>query len=120
MPGGRRLLVTGGAGFIGSHLTRALLDAGDAVTCLDSFDPFYDPRLKRENVAPFLGREGYRLVEGDIRDEAPLDALFREGRFDAVIHLAARAGVRPSIAEPVLYQDVNVRGTVAVLEACRK
>jgi len=120
MAGGRHILVTGAAGFIGSRLTGALLAAGDAVTCLDLFDDFYDPALKRRNVAPFLGREGYRLVEGDIRDEALLDSAFAAGRFDAVVHLAARAGVRPSIAQPMLYQDVNVRGTAAVLEACRR
>jgi len=119
MAKGRHILVTGGAGFIGSHLTQSLLDGGDRVTCLDLFDDFYDPALKRENVAPFLDGLDYRLVEGDIRDEALLDQIFREGGFDAVIHLAARAGVRPSIEQPMLYQDVNVRGTAAVLEACR-
>jgi UDP-glucuronate 4-epimerase len=116
----RRVLVTGGAGFIGSHLSRALLAAGDEVVCLDLFDDFYDPRLKRANVAPFLGRDGYRLVEGDIRDEAVLDRAFGGDGLDAVVHLAARAGVRPSIEAPMLYQDVNVRGTAAVLEACRR
>lgn len=120
MAGGRRILVTGAAGFIGSRLTGTLLEAGDAVTCLDLFDDFYDPAVKRRNVAPFLPRPGYALVEGDIRDEALLDATFAAGRFDAVVHLAARAGVRPSIAQPMLYQDVNVRGTAAVLEACRR
>jgi UDP-glucuronate 4-epimerase len=120
MAGGRRVLVTGGAGFIGSRLTGSLLAAGDAVTCLDLFDDFYDPVVKRRNVDPFLEGRAYTLVEGDIRDEALLDATFAAGRFDAVVHLAARAGVRPSIAQPLLYQDVNVRGTVAVFEACRR
>jgi len=120
MGAGRRILVTGAAGFIGSRLTSTLLAGGDAVTCLDLFDDFYDPAVKRRNVAPFLAREAYTLVEGDIRDEARLDATFSAGRFDAVVHLAARAGVRPSIAQPMLYQDVNVRGTAAVLEACRR
>jgi UDP-glucuronate 4-epimerase len=114
------VLVTGGAGFIGSHLTRALLADGDRVTCLDLFDDFYDPERKRENVAPFRDHAGFRLVVGDIRDADGIERLFREGRFDAVVHLAARAGVRPSIARPDLYQDVNVRGTVGVLEACRR
>jgi UDP-glucuronate 4-epimerase len=120
MAGGRRILVTGAAGFIGSRLTSALLAAGDAVTCLDLFDDFYDPAVKRRNVAPFLEQAAYALAEGDIRDEVLLDATFSAGRFDAVVHLAARAGVRPSIAQPMLYQDVNVRGTAAVLEACRR
>jgi UDP-glucuronate 4-epimerase len=112
--------VTGAAGFIGSRLTSTLLAAGDAVTCLDLFDDFYDPAVKRRNVAPFLEHDAYTLLEGDIRDEALLDATFAAGRFDAVVHLAARAGVRPSIARPLLYEDVNVRGTMAVLEACRR
>ncbi|MGD8376837.1 MAG: GDP-mannose 4,6-dehydratase [Acidobacteriota bacterium] len=120
MSAGRHVLLTGGAGFIGSHLTRALLARGDRVTCLDLFDGFYDPSVKRRNVRPFLDNGDYRLVEGDIRDEDALERTFRSGRFDAMVHLAARAGVRPSIAEPALYQDVNVRGTVALLEACRR
>ena len=118
--GARHVLVTGGAGFIGSHLTRSLLDSGERVTCLDLFDDFYDPALKRENVAPFPQGPDYRLVEGDLRDADLLERVFREGKFDAVIHLAARAGVRPSIEQPALYQDVNVRGTVTLLEACRQ
>jgi UDP-glucuronate 4-epimerase len=114
------VLVTGGAGFIGSHLTRRLLARGDRVTVLDDFNDFYDPERKRENVAPLLGRDDYRLVEGDIRDEKLVDRLFAEGRFDAVVHLAARAGVRPSLAEPILYEDVNCIGTLRLLEAARR
>jgi UDP-glucuronate 4-epimerase len=120
------ILVTGGAGFIGSHLTRRLLARGDRVTVLDDFNDFYDPERKRENVAPLLeGDRGeypgkYRLVEGDIRDEKLVDRLFAEGRFDAVVHLAARAGVRPSLAEPILYEDVNCIGTLRLLEAARR
>ena len=87
------ILITGGAGFIGSHFAERLLDRGDAVVALDNFDPFYDPAVKRRNVAAAGARAGYRLVEGDIRDEALLDALFTEHRFSAVVHLAARAGV---------------------------
>ncbi|MDX1631786.1 MAG: GDP-mannose 4,6-dehydratase [Thermoanaerobaculia bacterium] len=113
------LLVTGGAGFIGSHLTRRLLDRGDRVTVLDNFNDFYDPARKRDNVAPFLERETYRLVEGDIRDRELVDALFSDG-FDAVVHLAARAGVRPSLREPVLYEEVNCIGTMRLLEAARR
>ena len=87
---------------------------------LDLFDDFYDPAVKRANVEPFLSKRGYRLVEGDIRDVPRVEALFRDGRFDAIVHLAARAGVRPSIEQPELYQDVNLRGTTVLLEACRK
>jgi UDP-glucuronate 4-epimerase len=114
------VLVTGGAGFIGSHLTRRLLARGERITVLDDFNDFYDPARKRENVAPFLGRAGYRLVEGDIRDERLVDRLFAEGGFDAVVHLAARAGVRPSLREPILYEDVNCIGTLRLLEAARR
>jgi UDP-glucuronate 4-epimerase len=114
------VLVTGGAGFIGSHLTRRLLGRGDRVTVLDDFNDFYDPARKRENAAAFLGDAAYRLVEGDIRDEALVDGLFAAGRFDAVVHLAARAGVRPSLREPILYEDVNCIGTLRLLEAARR
>lgn len=114
------ILVTGGAGFIGSHLTRRLLGRGDRVTVLDDFNDFYDPARKRDNVASFLSRPEYRLVEGDIRDEAKVDRLYAEGRFDAVVHLAARAGVRPSLQEPILYEDVNCIGTLRLLEAARR
>lgn len=119
----RHILLTGGAGFIGSHLTRTLLDRGDRVTVLDDFNDYYDPALKRRNVAPFLTgdeRDAYRLVEGDIRHAELVDGLFRDGRFDAVVHLAARAGVRPSLAEPILYEDVNCIGTLRLLEAARR
>ncbi|MEM7482866.1 MAG: GDP-mannose 4,6-dehydratase [Acidobacteriota bacterium] len=113
-------LITGGAGFIGSHVTRRLLGRGDQVTVLDNFNDFYDPARKRANVAPFLDGDAYRLVEGDIRDEALVDELFQSGEFDGVIHLAARAGVRPSLAEPILYEDVNCIGTLRLLEAARR
>jgi UDP-glucuronate 4-epimerase len=113
------VLLTGGAGFIGSHVTRRLLDRGDTVTVLDDFNDFYDPARKRRNVQGFLDRRGYRLVEGDIRDAPLVDRLFRESAFDAVIHLAARAGVRPSLREPILYEDVNCIGTLRLLEAAR-
>src|SRR5579885_688937 len=107
----RHVLLTGGAGFIGSHLTRRLLSRGDRVTVLDDFNDYYDPARKRDNVASFVAREDYRLVEGDIRDAPLVDRLFAEGKFDAVVHLAARAGVRPSLKEPILYEDVNCIGT---------
>jgi UDP-glucuronate 4-epimerase len=112
-----RLLITGGAGFIGSHLADRRLARGDRVVVLDDFNDFYDPAAKRRNVAPHLPNPSYRLVEGDIRDRDLVARLFAEEPFDAVIHLAARAGVRPSLADPVLYEDVNVVGTLRLLEA---
>ncbi|MGE0641842.1 MAG: GDP-mannose 4,6-dehydratase, partial [Thermoanaerobaculia bacterium] len=115
----RQILVTGGAGFIGSHVTRRLLERGDRVTCLDDFNDFYDPALKRANAAELATAGDWRLVEGDIRDAALVDGLFESSRFDAVIHLAARAGVRPSLREPILYEDVNCIGTLRLLEAAR-
>jgi len=116
------ILLTGCAGFIGSHLTRRLLARGDRVTVLDDFNDYYDPARKRANVAPFLadGSPGYRIFEGDIRDMALVDRTFAEGAFDAVIHLAARAGVRPSLLEPILYEEVNCVGTLRLLEAARR
>ncbi len=113
------VLITGGAGFIGSHLTRRLLERGDRITVLDDFNDFYDPALKRTNIQPFLDNPGYRLVEGDIRNEVLVDELFRDSGFDAVVHLAARAGVRPSLQEPILYEDTNCIGTLRLLEAAR-
>jgi len=107
-----RVLVTGGAGFIGSHCCERLLARGDEVAVLDNFNSFYDPAIKRGNAA-LLTRA--RVVEGDIRDEALVARLFAEGRFDAVLHLAAMAGVRPSLRDPLLYTDVNIRGTQILL-----
>jgi len=115
----RTIFVTGGAGFIGSHLCEALLERGDAVIAYDSFDPFYDEAVKRRNIDACLKNENYRLVEGDIRDAAMVKAALPQ-ECDAVVHLAARAGVRPSIADPLLYQDVNVNGTNVMLEAARE
>lgn len=117
------ILVTGGAGFIGSHLVTRLLERGDSVVVLDNFDSYYEPAVKRRNLAPALtGNHATRcsLVEADIRDRSALESLFESTRLDAVVHLAARAGVRPSIEDPLLYEDVNVKGTGNLLEACRK
>jgi UDP-glucuronate 4-epimerase len=116
----KNVLVTGGAGFIGSHLTRRLLGRGDQVTALDDFNDFYDPARKRRNVEPFLADPSYRLLEGDIRDEQLVERTFGNGGFDGVVHLAARAGVRPSLREPILYEDVNCIGTLRLLEAARR
>jgi len=111
-----KLLVTGGAGFIGSHLADRRLAKGDRVVVLDDFNDYYDPLAKRANVAPHLGNSRYRLVEGDIRDRALVFRLFAEEGFDAVLHLAARAGVRPSLSQPVLYEEVNCVATWHLLE----
>lgn len=114
-----KALVTGAAGFIGSHLTERLLRDGWTVVGVDSFDPFYDPRIKRRNLAGCLSHPAFRLVEGDIRDQASMERAV-EPDTDAIVHLAARAGVRPSIAEPALYADVNINGTVTLLEIARQ
>ncbi|HKD11328.1 MAG TPA: NAD-dependent epimerase/dehydratase family protein [Thermoanaerobaculia bacterium] len=110
------LLITGGAGFIGSHLADRRLDRGDRVVALDDFNDFYDPAVKRANVAPHRSNPRYRLLEGDIRDRELIARVFREEPFDAVVHLAARAGVRPSLSQPVLYEEVNCVGTLRLLE----
>jgi UDP-glucuronate 4-epimerase len=112
-----KILVTGGAGFIGSHVCQALLARGDQVCVLDNFNDFYDPRLKQENLGQIPHA---KVVTGDLRDQALIRGLFADGKFDAVIHLAAMAGVRPSLENPLLYQDVNVRGTLLLLEELKQ
>jgi len=117
----KTILITGGAGFIGSHLSEWLLRRDSSVLCLDNFDNFYDPNLKIKNAErvrkAFPNR--FELITGDVRNPDHLSEIFKGHRIDSVIHLAARAGVRPSLAEPLLYEDVNIRGTVSLLEACR-
>lgn len=113
-----KAVVTGAAGFIGSHLTERLLQEGHAVIGIDSFDTFYDPQIKRRNIAGALSHPSFRLVEADIRDQAAMDRAV-EGDVDVIVHLAARAGVRPSIEQPALYSDVNINGTVVLLEIAR-
>ncbi len=115
-----KILLTGAAGFIGSHTAASLLRRGDEVIGLDNFNTFYDPARKRRNAASLAAHAGFSLVEGDLCDEPLIADLFARHRFDAVIHLAAWAGVRPSIERPGIYIDVNVRGTTHVLEACRR
>ena len=115
-----KVLVTGGAGFIGSHLSEKLLGQGHEVAILDDLNDFYSPERKRDNLAQ-VGRAGrVAFYEGDIRDEATVQRAFEEHQPDAVIHLAARAGVRPSLEAPLLYERVNVGGTMVLLEAARK
>jgi UDP-glucuronate 4-epimerase len=112
------VLVTGGAGFIGSHLVDRLLSHGHSVTVFDSFNDYYDPAIKRSNLKAALPH--ISLVEGDLLDQDLVQHTFRSGRFDTVVHLAARAGVRPSIEQPRLYIDVNVTGTFNLLEAAHQ
>ena len=116
---GRTALVTGSAGFIGSHLVERLLEEGWRVVGVDNFDAFYDPQVKRRNAARHALWPTYRLLEVDVRDADALNCGIQES-VDVIIHLAARAGVRPSIADPVLYQDVNVHGTQRMLEFARR
>jgi UDP-glucuronate 4-epimerase len=111
-----RILVTGGAGFIGSHTVDALLERGDEAVAVDDFNAYYDPARKRANVAHLTGHPRFRMVEADVRDAGALAQLFAQGRFDAVAHLAAMANVRYSIGRAPLYYDVNVRGTLNLLE----
>jgi len=114
-------LVTGGAGFIGSHVCERLLHSGHAVWTFDDLNPFYDPQLKRRNLRDIQSlAKPFEFVHGDLTDRAAVEELFARTRFDQIIHLAARAGVRPSLAEPALYQRVNVEGTVNILEAARR
>ena len=114
---GMRILVTGGAGFIGSHLVEKLLDTGDDVAILDDFNDFYDPRIKRDNIADFVKKVAVHHI--DLRDNGAVRDLFHREKFNAVAHLAARAGVRPSIQQPQLYYDTNVDGTLHLLEAAQ-
>jgi UDP-glucuronate 4-epimerase len=112
-----RILVTGGAGFIGSHLVEKLLTSGHDVAILDDFDDFYDPQIKRENIAAVSSDAAVHPI--DLRDSAAVRDLFHQKKFDAIAHLAARAGVRPSILHPQLYYDTNVIGTLHLLDAAR-
>ncbi len=115
-----KILITGGAGFIGSHLTDAILGRGDSVVVVDNFNDFYDPAVKRTNIAAAMDNPRFRLYEIDIRDGQKLKTVFLTEAPDAVCHIAARAGVRPSIEDPMLYEEVNSMGTLNVLEAARK
>jgi UDP-glucuronate 4-epimerase len=113
-----RILVTGGAGFIGSHLVEKLIATGHDVAILDDFNDFYDPQIKRANIAGVAGEAAIHRV--DLRDGHAVNLLFHREKFDAIAHLAARAGVRPSISQPQLYYDTNVSGTLHLLEAARQ
>jgi UDP-glucuronate 4-epimerase len=114
-----KVLITGAAGFIGSHLSERLLGDGWTVVGVDNFDDFYDPKIKRRNIEGCLKNKNFQLVEADIRDGSAMnDAVASDT--DIIVHLAAKAGVRPSIAQPLLYADVNVNGTMVLLKAAKK
>ena len=123
----RTILVTGGAGFIGSHLSERLLKEGNKVLVIDNFNNYYDPEIKRKNVEEVkktcidnnISLDNYKVFEGDIRDKEFLREVF-SNKIDSIMHLAAMAGVRPSIEDPSLYYDVNITGTVNLLERCRE
>lgn len=108
--------ITGGAGFIGSSLTKKLLEKGNKVVAIDNFNSYYDPKLKEKNVQEFYQNSNYKLYKGDIRNREEVKKIFDENNIDIIVHLAAMAGVRPSIEDPILYQEVNGLGTQIILE----
>lgn len=117
----KRILVTGGAGFIGSHLVETLLgEGGWNVTVIDDLNDFYSPEIKRANLRPLLERSNFAFIEADIRDRQKLDEIFAATPFDVIAHLAARAGVRPSLLQPVIYYQTNVDGTLNLLELAKE
>lgn len=115
-----RILITGGAGFIGSHFTQRMLDDGNEVIGFDNFNDYYDPRIKRKNIEQIIDHPKYRLLEADILDKTRLNEFFCNNAIDVIVHLAARAGVRPSIQQPLLYEKVNVQGTMHLLEMAKE
>ena len=115
----KRYLITGGAGFIGSTLIERLLKENNKVIVIDNFCDFYSPKIKEKNISEFINNSNFELYREDIRNKAKIDRIFAENKIDIVIHLAAMAGVRPSIENPILYQEVNCIGTQNILEAMR-
>ncbi len=114
-----KILVTGGAGFIGSNLCESLIKENQ-IFCLDNFCNYYNPEIKRNNIKNILNDGNFTLCEGDIRDSDFLNRIFSDNRIDIVIHLAGMAGVRPSIENPEYYADVNINGTIKILEVMKK
>jgi len=115
----KKFLITGAAGFIGSHLCERLIADGHTVVGLDNFDPFYDRKIKELNIKTLIKSDRFKLIEGDIRNTACVDSVCKDG-IDIIVHLAAKAGVRPSIADPLGYADCNINGTMVLLEAAKK
>lgn len=113
------ILVTGGAGFIGSHLIEKLLKENFNIVCFDNFCDYYDPVIKKGNINKFLSNKYFRLVVTDVRNKKKLEQVFKKYKFDNVIHLAAQPGVRLSLQKPSLYFDVNINGTLNILDMCR-
>ncbi len=116
----KRVLVTGGAGFIGSHLARKLIDRGDEVVIIDNFNDYYDVQLKRDRIDKFLKGYSFKLYKGDIRDKKFCKKMFENEKIDKIVHLAAMAGVRNSLKAPLLYEDVNIKGTMILLQLAVK
>lgn len=115
-----RILVTGGAGFIGSNVTKKLLERGDSVVCVDEFNDYYSPKIKELNVSQFEGNPGYKLYRGSITDYDFLKTIFEKEKIQRVFHAAARAGVRPSIENPFIYEETNVKGTLNLLHLAKE
>jgi UDP-glucuronate 4-epimerase len=115
----KEIMVTGGAGFIGSQLCRALLGKGHQVVCVDNMDDYYSPLRKEANIRELMANESFTFLKGDIRNRSFMNSIFLEREVSSIVHLAARAGVRASIADPLLYTDVNVNGTMVLLEMAR-
>jgi UDP-glucuronate 4-epimerase len=114
------VMITGGAGFVGSNLADFLLGKGDNIICYDNFDDYYNPQIKKRNISFQVNNPNYKCVVGDIRDFSHLVETLLNYKIDLIIHLAAKAGVRPSILLPLLYYDINVNGTICILEAMKK
>ena len=119
MNNNQKVLLTGGAGFIGSHVGECLLKNGYQVLCIDNFNDYYDPAMKRRNIADQIDNPRYLLADADIRDKELMKNIIDDGQPAAIIHLAARAGVRPSIEQVELYQSTNISGTLNILEAAK-
>lgn len=113
-------LITGGAGFIGSHLADYLLNEGNKVIVIDNFNEFYNPKIKENNIRQNINNPNYKLERIDIRNKKDIDRVFKENKIDNIMHLAAMAGVRPSIENPILYQEVNCLGSQNILEAMKE
>ena len=114
------IMITGCAGFIGSHVVDQFLRAEKNVVGVDNFDPFYDPSIKMKNIEHNLDNNNFVFYRADIRDKAEMEPIFEDNEIDVIIHLAARAGVRPSIQDPLLYEDVNIKGTLNLLELSKE